>query len=112
MVLYVFSAVLGSTLIKHGSSETMKPLFVAPFVNTSISLVSFVGIIAYGISFMAYVILLSRFDLSFISPLLVGFVYVLLMLTAFMIFKEDFTIIKIIGCGLILVGIVLILMKR
>jgi drug/metabolite transporter (DMT)-like permease len=112
MITYIFSAVLGSTLIKYGSQVGIKALFIVPIVNMSISLISILGIIAYGTSFIAYVILLTRFDLSFISPLLVAFVYILLMLTALIVFKETFTPYKTIGCGLILVGIILILTKR
>ena len=112
MIIYVLSAVVGSTLIKLGSSAHMKALFTAPFVNMSLSPITLLGIFAYGISFIVYVILLSRFDLSFISPLLVAFVYILLMLTAFIIFKEGFTPYKIVGCSLILVGVILVLLKR
>jgi drug/metabolite transporter (DMT)-like permease len=75
-------------------------------------LITLLGIFAYGISFMLYVVLLSRFDLSFISPLLVAFVYILLMLTAFLIFKESFTLQKVLGCSLILIGVILVLLKR
>ncbi len=112
MAMYVLSAVIGSTLIKAGSASQMKALFTVPFVNLSLSWTTLLGIFAYGISFVLYVILLSRFDLSFISPLLVAFVYVLLMFTAFFIFKESLTLHKALGCGLILIGVIMILIKR
>jgi len=112
MITYVFSAVVGSTLIKLGSSAGMKVLFTAPIVHMGVSLVTILGILAYGISFVTYVVLLTRFDLSFISPLLVAFVYVLLMFTAFLLFKEGFTLFKALGCSLILIGVILVLLKR
>lgn len=112
MIIYVLSAVVGSTLIKFGSSANMKVLFTLPIVNMNLSFITFLGIFAYGISFVVYVVLLSRFDLSFISPLLVAFVYILLMITAFLIFKESLTLYKILGCSLILIGIILVLLKR
>ena len=112
MIVYIISAVLGSTLIKFGSQHTTKTLFVAPIVNMNVSIITIIGVLAYGISFLTYVVLLTKFDLSFISPLLVAFVYILLMLTAVMVFKESFTLYKTIGCILILAGIILVLIRK
>jgi len=113
MITYVFSAVAGSTLIKYGSLDNVgRALFTLPFFNMNITLMSLIGIVAYGVSFFTYIILLTRFDLSFISPLLIAFVYLLLMATAFIIFKEEITTYKLLGCSLILVGIILILAKQ
>lgn len=108
IALYVAFAVGGSTLIKYGGLSKAAALFTIPFVNVHMSLVSFLGIVFYGLSFLLYILLLNKFDLSFISPVTVGLVYVLLMVTAAIIFKEDFTIVKTIGCALILAGILLI----
>lgn len=112
MIIYVLSAVSGSTLIKYGSSSEVKSLFVLPIVHMNISLAALLGILTYGISFVTYVVLLSRFDLSFISPLLIAFVYILLMFTAFFIFHESFTLLKTLGCVFILVGILLVLSRQ
>ena len=108
IALYVVFAVGGSTLIKYGGISKATALFTLPVVNVHMSLVSFLGIVFYGLSFLLYILLLNKFDLSFISPVTVGLVYVLLMVTAAIIFKEDFTIVKTIGCALILAGILLI----
>lgn len=112
IVLYVIFAVSGSTLIKFGSSEAVKSFFVVPIVNMNVSFISFIGFIAYGLSFIFYTILLSKFDLSFISPLTVGIVYVLLMLTAFIFFKEDLTLVKLLGSSLILIGVLMIATQK
>lgn len=109
IVLYVIFAVTGSTLIKYGGLEQVKTLFTVPFVNISVSWVTLIGFICYGTSFLLYTILLNKFDLSFISPLTVALVYILLMITAFVIFKEPITTTKIIGCSLILIGILLMI---
>ena len=105
IVLYVIFAVSGSTLLKYGGLEKIKTLFTVPGVNMSVSWVTLIGFICYGISFLLYTILLNKFDLSFISPLTVALVYILLMITAFVIFKEPITTTNIIGCSLILIGI-------
>jgi drug/metabolite transporter (DMT)-like permease len=109
VVLYVVFAVVGSTLIKYGGLAKVASLLVLPIVHVSISIITLLGIVSYGLSFILYILLLNKFDLSFISPLTVGIVYVLLMLTAVVVFNEQFTLIKTLGCTLILIGIFLIL---
>jgi len=109
IVLYVIFAVTGSTLLKYGGLEHIKSLFTVPFVNINISWVTLIGFICYGLSFLFYTVLLNKFDLSFISPLTVALVYILLIISAFIIFKEPITTIKIIGCSLILIGILLMI---
>lgn len=109
VVLYVVFAVSGSTLLKYGGLSHIKALFTIPFININISWITFVGFICYGLSFIFYTILLNKFDLSFISPLTVALVYVFLMITAFVVFKEPISFYKIIGSGLILLGIILMI---
>lgn len=112
LVLYIIFSVSGSTLLKFGSSSTVKALFTLPLVNMNVSLYTFFGFIMYGLSFLFYTVLLSKFDLSFISPLTVGLVYVLLMITAFIFFKEEITVYKFIGSSMILLGVLMIVIKK
>ena len=112
VVLYVVFAVVGSTLIKYGGLSKAASLFTLPIVQDSFSLVSILGIVFYGLSFIFYILLLNKFDLSFISPVTVGIVYVLLMVTAVVVFGEHFTVLKTVGCALILSGILLVLTSK
>jgi drug/metabolite transporter (DMT)-like permease len=109
---YIILAVGGSTLIKYGGLSKVAALFTLPVVNVQISITTLVGILFYGLSFAIYILLLNRFDLSFISPVTIGVVYVLLMLTAVFVFGEQFTILKTIGCALILAGVLLVLTQK
>ena len=112
VILYVLTATGGSTLIKYGGLEKVTSLFTVPIINLSISLASLIGILCYGTSFVLYIILLNRFDLSIISPLTVGLVYVLLMITAVLVFGESFSILKASGATIILAGVLLILIGK
>lgn len=66
------------------------------------------GIIIYGISFLLYIYLISKFDLGFIIPLLAAFVYIFVFAGAFFILHEEFTLLKIAAITLILIGIILL----
>lgn len=112
IVSYFIFAVSGSTLLKYGGLEKVKSLFVVPGVNISVSWITLVGFVCYGISFLLYTILLNKFDLSFISPVTVAGVYILLMITAFVIFKEPITFNKVMGSSLILVGLLLMASQK
>lgn len=108
IVFYIIFAVGGSTFIKYGGLSKVSSLFTIPLINVSISMTTLFGVLFYGLSFILYIFLLNKFDLSFISPLTVGVVYVLLMVTAVIVFNETFTVAKTIGCALILVGVLLV----
>ncbi len=112
VILYVVFAVGGSTLIKYGGLSKIASFITLPIVNVNISIISLLGIIFYGVSFLLYILLLNKFDLSFISPVTIGAVYILLMITAAVVFREQFTIIKTIGCVIILAGIILVLTSK
>jgi drug/metabolite transporter (DMT)-like permease len=111
IVFYVLFAVSGSTLIKLGGILDIKKVAI-PFIEINISWITFLGFVFYGLSFITYTILLNKFELSFISPLTVAFVYILLMITSFLIFKEPITFQKIAGSALILLGVILMLIKK
>lgn len=109
--LYVVFAVTGSTLLKYGGIANVK-YFTLPLVNINISWITFIGFIFYGLSFLVYTVLLNKYDLSIISPLTVALVYLFLMITAFVIFKEPISFQKILGSLFILAGILLMVIKK
>lgn len=112
VVLYVIFSVTGSTLLKFGSAEGVKALFTLPIVDMNVSLFTFIGFVCYGLSFIFYTVLLSKFDLSIISPITVGLVYVILMITAFIFFRESVSFYKLLGSTLILIGVLMIIIKK
>lgn len=112
IVLYIVFAVGGSTLIKYAGINKLPILFSLPLVNMTISWATIAGVLFYGLSFMLYILLLTRFDLSFISPVTIGAVYILLMVTAAFVFSEQFTLMKVFGCTLILIGIILVVLGK
>lgn len=71
-----------------------------------------IGVLLYGISFLLYIYLLAKNDLSYIIPLTTALVYMVIFVASAFIFKESFTVLKIIGISLILAGVVLISLKK
>lgn len=70
------------------------------------------GVALYGLSFLIYVYLISKYDLGYIIPLTTALVYVLIFTASYFVFKEVFTPLKILGIVLILSGLVFLNLKR
>jgi len=111
IILYLVLTVSGLVLLKSGLAQTqllglidlIKNLLNFKFLLVHWKFV--LGILCYGLSFITWMFLLSKKDLSNIYPLTVGIVYALIMAASVVFFHEQFTLYKIIGVILIGLGI-------
>lgn len=115
IILYIFLTVSGLVLMKSGLMETnLHGLgdLIRNFFNIRFLIIHWkyiLGMICYATSFLTWMFLLSKKDLSYIYPLTVGIIYALIMLSSVIFFKEQFTLYKIIGTVLIGLGLILLL---
>ena len=63
------------------------------------------GLILYGLGFLLYLYILSKFDVSYIYPILTASIFILLLTLSSLILNEPITIKKIIGISIIILGI-------
>jgi multidrug transporter EmrE-like cation transporter len=75
-------------------------IFSTPFV--------ILGLLSYVSSVAMYMVVLSRVDISYAYPLMMGLGYVLIVLFSWQIFAEPFSACKWIGIFLILIGVSLL----
>ncbi len=101
----------GATLIKFGGSGKIRSSFNVPVVNMDVSLITLLGIFIYGVSFLMFVVLLNKLNMSYFVPVATGVSYVLLMLASIVVFNEGFNVWKALGCILILVGVLLVVVN-
>lgn len=107
-------SVAGQWLIKAGALQLGK-------VNTSNWISHILGIVTtpellagltfYGFGAIAYILLLTRVNLSVAGPA-VALVYVFSMLLGYFVFKEPIPFSRVVGLGLIVCGVVLVIWKR
>lgn len=103
IALYVLTTSLALIVLKLGTTTAHDYQFnKLPF---PINLYTGLGVAFYGVSFLLYIYLLSRYDLGYIIPLVTAFVYVLIFVASYFIFHEVFTVAKIAGIAFILVGL-------
>lgn len=63
------------------------------------------GLILYGIGFSLFLYILSKFEVSFIYPIITASIFILLLSLSSIILNETITLKKIIGISIIILGI-------
>ena len=111
MIIYVLCSVSGLVLFKLGSTEALTLEATQSFFSLKISWLSILGLILYIISFLIYMGLVSKNNLSYLLPVVTGALYLLTMHSDLRIFKESIHYVQLIGSALILLGLVLMNVK-
>ncbi len=111
-MILIFSAIIlnvcGHLFLKAGMNKigiisvdqlliSFPKIFTTPFV--------ILGLLSYVSSVGMYMVVLSRIDISYAYPLMMGLGYVLIVLFSWQIFSEPFSTFKWIGILLILIGV-------
>lgn len=105
--VYIGLSVLGLTLIKLGASEVLRTITI-PLINIKISIFLILGYMSYICSFLLYTIIISKFEISKIVPIVGGIVNIIIAIVGALIFKEQVNISTILGIILISIGVILI----
>lgn len=92
-------------LLKLGSKDGAPIQFLEGKISFNLTPLIIFGVLLYGVSFVLYTYLLSKYDLGYIIPLTSALVYSLVFIASFFIFHEAFTAFKIAGIVLILIGL-------
>lgn len=112
LMIYAVLAVGGLTCFKLGAQQALSVGITGSALSVSISWLSLLGMLMYVGSFLLYLGLLSKMELSYLSPVSSAIVYVLTMLVAYLVFHEGFTPMKLAGVALVLAGIILMNIKK
>ena len=107
-VAYFIFTCLGMVLIKLGGRPSENILFTLPVVDFRVTALTFIGFFVYGLSFLLYTILLTRYELSFLNPVTIGITSILIFASAALVFGEAITLAKIAALLLIVGGVIII----
>lgn len=111
IAVYLVLSLAGVFLFKIGCQKDFLVSVSTGVFSLHISLMSLLGLLCYAISFLLYMFLVSRLDMTYLVPITTGITYILTFVLSVMILKETVTVNKIIGSVLILVGVIVINMK-
>ncbi len=110
--LYVLATSLALVVLKLSSKSGAPIQLIQNRPHFNVTPLTVLGIFLYGVSFLIYIYLISKYDLGYIIPLTTALVYVLIFVASFFIFNEAFTLIKVAGIFLIVVGVILLNFKK
>ncbi|MBU0672903.1 MAG: EamA family transporter, partial [Candidatus Margulisbacteria bacterium] len=79
--------------------QKLVPMFSNPFV--------FFGFACFGLSSIFWLVVLSRFEISFVYPI-VSVAYILVAIASIIFFKENVTLVRWLGISVIVFGVFLI----
>lgn len=109
--IYLVCSTAGLMLLK-ASITGLELSSLSSYVGLLLNFRFVVGFLLYATSFLVWLVLLSKKDLSSIYPIVTGLSYLVIMLAAVFILKEDFTLGKIIGVVLIGLGVITISIQK
>jgi len=114
-VILLIYAVLTSAalvLLKLGSASGAPVSLDEGKLQLNLGVLVLSGVALYALSFGVYTYLVSKNDLGYIIPVSTALVYVFIFLASFLIFKEAFTVAKVVGICLIFGGLVLLNLNK
>ncbi|MGE5495693.1 MAG: hypothetical protein ACM3S4_10370 [Burkholderiales bacterium] len=110
-IIYLICSTGGMVLFKLGASNTAFVLNRG-VIDFKLSLLSFAGMVLYLVSFVLWMTIIQDNNLSYISPLATGISYILIVLSSLFILKESISGFQWMGIVIILVGVVLMNIKK
>lgn len=111
-LVYLVFSIAGLTFMKLGSIHESLTLFTVPVINLNVNFISMWGYLCYICSFLIYTVVVSRFELGVVIPILSGIVNVVIFIVGITIFNEKFNIYSICGIFFICIGIILMNIKK
>lgn len=106
-IIYVILSSSGLILFKLGSSNLTIGIQNSIF-SMNVSLTTILGMLCYMISFILWMVIIGRSEVSYIVPLGVACTNIAILLGSYFILNETITTNVIIGAVLIIVGVILI----
>ena len=115
LLIVLFTGILGQILLKIEANQLVPLLpkidslgnfllVVFSFLkNFKILLVLFL----YGLGFLTWIFILTKFELSYVFPMLV-IIYPLVLFFSWIFLKEDITTLRVLGTLIIVIGIILV----
>lgn len=111
ILLYLLFSTGGLVFIKIGTDGT-KIEVTKYFLSATLNWKLLIGFCLYILSFILYTVVISKFNLSYIYPILTAVLFILVMISSAIILKETVSTSQIIGAIIITVGVLITIFKK
>ena len=112
IILYAVISVAGLTLVKLGSNNPLTLSMGTSGISFAVGWMTLLGLILYVASFLIYMTLIAKNNLTYVTPVSSAIVYILTMIVSLVLLKEQVTPMQWVGWCLILVGALLMNLKK
>ena len=114
LLMSVIASVAGQLFLKLGANKLGK-VNMSNAVNLIISMTTtpelLIGLACYGVGAVAYILLLTRVNLSIAAPA-ASLVYVFSVLLGYLFLKETIPLIRLLGLSFIVSGVILVIWRK
>lgn len=111
VAVYTAFTVAGLICYKYGTNLSFDVSLKNTNISFNIHLVAILGLVFYVISFALYMLVLPRFNLTYILPIISAITSILIYILSIVILKEEVDIQKIIGAAIIVIGVFIMSFK-
>lgn len=112
MLCYIACSASGLILLKMGLNHGTVISFSTALVEIKVHTLLIAGALLYVVSFLLNLVVMGRFDLSYVYPVSAGLIYIAILVLSVALLKEKITTTQIVGMAAILIGIVIMNLKK
>lgn len=112
IIIYVCFSAGGLILLKLGTARGFEIGLGNGVFSLKINGTLLFGMVLYILSFITSLIVMKSMNLSVFYPVSAGLMYVVIGIASYFIMKETITIRQLVGMGLILLGIIIMNIKK
>lgn len=114
LLVSIITSVAGQFFLKLGALKLGR-VSASNVVSHVLSIAStpelLMGLACYGLGALTYILLLTRVNLSIAAPA-ISLVYVLSVLIGYIVFREPIPLVRVVGLGFIVCGVVLVAWQK
>ena len=111
VAIYAIFTVAGLICYKYGTNISFDVSFKNSNLNLDVHIIAIIGLIFYLISFLLYMLVLPKFNLTDILPIISAITSVAIYLLSIWVLGEEVTVQKTIGAIIIAVGVFIMSFK-
>lgn len=112
ILIYAICSSLGLVLLKIGLNSGTSISLHSACLELKFHTFLIVGATLYILSFLLNMVVMRRFNLSYVYPISAGLIYIAILIFSVLILKEQVSMIQITGAVTILVGIIIMNIRR
>lgn len=112
ILIYVICSAMGLTLLKMGLNNNATFSFTSSCIEMKIPILLFAGAALYICSFLLNMLVINKFNLSYAYPVSAGLIYIAIVALSVLLLKENVTSTQIIGMAAILIGTVIMNIRK